>query len=98
MNGTFTTIDIAGSLETEANGINATGQIVGYSEDNTGFFHGFLATPSPVFAGTPGKANCFGQSIAALARQYRGLNGAAAALGYSDVSALQNAIMTFCED
>lgn len=50
----------------------------------------------PVFAGTPGKANCHGQSVAALARQYGGLNGAAAALGYADVSALQNAIMAFC--
>ena len=32
------------------------------------------------FAGTPGKANCHGQSVSALARQYHGLNGAAAAL------------------
>jgi hypothetical protein len=50
----------------------------------------------PVFAGTPGKANCHGQSVSALARQYGGLNSAAAALGYADVSALQNAIMAFC--
>jgi hypothetical protein len=50
----------------------------------------------PVFAGTPGKANCHGQSVSALARQYGGLNSAAAALGYSDVSALQSAIMAFC--
>jgi probable HAF family extracellular repeat protein len=96
MNGNFTTIDISGSLLTEANGINASGQIVGYSEDNTGFFHGFLATPSSMFVGTPGKANCYGQSVSTLARQYRGLNAAASALGYSDVSALQNAIVAFC--
>jgi hypothetical protein len=51
---------------------------------------------TPVFAGTPGKANCHGQSVSALAKQYGGLNGAAAALGYSNVSALQNAIMAFC--
>jgi hypothetical protein len=51
----------------------------------------------PVFAGTPGKANCHGQSVSALARQYGGLNSAAAALGYADVSALQSAIMAFCE-
>ena len=38
-----------------------------------------------------------GQSVAALAKQYGGLNNAAAALGYSDVSTLQSAIMTFCE-
>jgi hypothetical protein len=50
----------------------------------------------PAFAVTPGKANCFGQSVSALARQYGGLNGAAAALGYSGVNALQNAILAFC--
>jgi len=50
----------------------------------------------PVFAGTPGKANCHGQSVSALARQYGGLNAAAAALGYADVSTLQSAIMMFC--
>jgi hypothetical protein len=49
------------------------------------------------FAGTPGKANCHGKSVSALAQQYRGLNAAAAALGYPDVGALQNAILTFCE-
>jgi hypothetical protein len=51
----------------------------------------------PTFAGTPGKSNCHGQSVSTLARQYGGLNSAAAALGYSDVSALQNTIMAFCE-
>ena len=51
----------------------------------------------PIFAGTPGKPNCFGQSVSALARQYGGLNNAAAALGYPSVRALQEAIMTFCE-
>jgi hypothetical protein len=53
---------------------------------------------APVFAGTPGKSNCHGKSVSALAQQYGGLNGAAAALGYADVSALQNAILAFCED
>jgi len=51
---------------------------------------------SPVFAGTPGKANCHGQSVSALARQFGGLNAAAEALGYPSVDALQNAIMEFC--
>jgi DNA-binding beta-propeller fold protein YncE len=59
---------------------------------------GIFIQPAPRFAGTPGKANCHGQSVSALARQYGGLNAGAAALGYSDVSALQNAIMAFCED
>jgi lipocalin len=51
----------------------------------------------PVFAGTPGKANCDGKSVSALAKEYGGLNNAAAILGYSSVSALQDAIMAFCE-
>ncbi len=52
----------------------------------------------PIFAGTPGRANCFGTSVAALAQQYHGLNAAAAALGYASVPALQNAILTYCDD
>jgi hypothetical protein len=51
---------------------------------------------SYVFTGTPGKPNCHGQSVSALARQAGGLNNAAAALGYPTVDALQNAIMEFC--
>ena len=50
----------------------------------------------PVFAGTPGQPNCSGQSVSALAKQFGGLDGAAAALGFADVSALQNAITQFC--
>ena len=49
------------------------------------------------FAGTPGKANCHGKSVSALARQFGGLNNAAAALGFPSVQALQDAIMAFCE-
>ena len=49
------------------------------------------------FAGTPGKPNCFGKSVSALARQYGGLNAAAEALGYPSVRALQQAILEFCE-
>jgi hypothetical protein len=51
---------------------------------------------SPVFAGTPGKPNCHGQSVSALARQFGGLNGAAAVLGFSSVQELQDAIAAFC--
>jgi hypothetical protein len=69
--------------------------IVGGNLDNDGVGAGWVFV-QPVFAGTPGKANCHGQSVSALARQYGGLNNAAAALGYSDVSALQGAIMAFC--
>jgi len=51
----------------------------------------------PVFAGTPGKANCYGQSVSALAQQYGGFNNATAALGYPSTSALQNAVEDYCE-
>jgi hypothetical protein len=51
----------------------------------------------PVFAGTPGEENCHGQSVSALARQFGGLNNAAAALGFPSVQALQDAIMAFCQ-
>jgi hypothetical protein len=50
----------------------------------------------PRFAGTRGHANCYGKSVSALARQFRGLNAAAAALGFPSVPALQNAILAFC--
>jgi len=52
---------------------------------------------SPVFAGTVGKPNCHGQSVSALARQFGGLNGAAEALGYPSVQALQDGISAFCD-
>jgi hypothetical protein len=45
----------------------------------------------------PGKANCHGKSVSALAQQFGGLNAAAAALGYSSVRELQKAILEFCE-
>jgi hypothetical protein len=50
----------------------------------------------PIFAGTPGNANCHGQSVSGIAQQYGGLSGAAAALDYSSVSALQDAISVYC--
>jgi len=52
--------------------------------------------PAPTFAGTPGFSNCHGQSVAALAQQFGGLNAAAAALGFPSEKALQTAIRTFC--
>ena len=48
------------------------------------------------FAGMPGKPNCHGQSVSALAKQYGGLDAAAAALGYSSVQVLQNAVAVYC--
>lgn len=58
---------------------------------------GIFIQPGPRFAGTPGKADCVGVSVAALVRQYGGLNAAAASLHYPSVRALQQAIMAFCE-
>jgi YVTN family beta-propeller protein len=58
---------------------------------------GLFIQPAPKFAGTPGKANCYGKSASALVRQDHGLNAAAAALGFSSVRELQNAILEFCE-
>ena len=48
-------------------------------------------------AGTPGQANCHGESISALAKQFGGLDTAASALGFPSVQALQNSFTTFCE-
>ena len=56
----------------------------------------WIFSEQPVFAGTPGKANCHGQSVSALAKQYGGLNNAAAALGFDRMSALQKAVGEFC--
>jgi hypothetical protein len=51
---------------------------------------------SPFFAGTPGQANCHGQSVSALAQKFGTLDAAAAALGFSGVPAIQNSVKTFC--
>jgi endonuclease/exonuclease/phosphatase family metal-dependent hydrolase len=48
-------------------------------------------------AGTPGFSNCFGVSISTLSHQFRNdLDGAAKALGFSNVQALRNAVRAFC--
>lgn len=53
---------------------------------------------APAFAGTPGRANCHGKSVSALAQQFGGLEAAASALGFPSVQALQDAIREFCEE
>lgn len=57
----------------------------------------FLAITRPSFAGQPGKANCFGQSVSALSNQYGGLDAATSALGFASLRALQTAIREFCQ-
>ena len=48
------------------------------------------------FARQPGKANCHGKSVSALAQKYGGMDSAVSALGFSGVNALQDAIKAFC--
>jgi hypothetical protein len=74
---------------------DASTAIVGGPTDNS-IVGAAWVFAQPVFAGTPGKANCLGQSVSALAQQYGGLNSAAAVLGFASVDALQNAILAFC--
>ena len=52
----------------------------------------------PVFAGTPGTQSCHDTSTAALTVKGGGLAAAAKALGYKNVTQLQNAITAFCGD
>jgi hypothetical protein len=46
--------------------------------------------------GTPGAANCHGRTMSALARDFGGVDGAAGALGFSTVAALQGVVRDFC--
>jgi hypothetical protein len=82
--------DTSGNLlgTTQIGGAGAVGTI--FEITASGF------VPPPQFAGTPGKANCRSQSVSALAKKYGSLAAAAAALGYSSVQVLQNAIAEYC--
>jgi len=48
-------------------------------------------------AGTPGVANCLGQTIAALAHEFGSTYSAASSLGFSSVQALQGGFTLFCK-
>jgi len=52
---------------------------------------------APVYAGTPGRPNCHGKSVSALAQTYGDLATAASALGFASVAALQNDIRIYCQ-
>ncbi len=58
---------------------------------------GVFIQPAPRFAGVAGSKNCHGTSVSALATKFGGLDAAAAALGFSNVQGLQDAIRAFCE-
>jgi hypothetical protein len=47
-------------------------------------------------AGTPGRANCHGKTVSALAHQFGGIHRAVSAVGFSSVSALQNELRAYC--
>jgi len=47
-------------------------------------------------AGTPGQANCHGQTVSAMATEFGGIDASASTLGYSSVDALQDGIRVFC--
>jgi hypothetical protein len=70
--------------------------ILGGPGDSQNAGAAWLFAQPPVFAGTPGYSNCYGQSVSALVGQSGGLNGAAAALGYASVGALQDGILAVC--
>jgi hypothetical protein len=89
---------LAGSLTGGGGGsFNAGTEQILMAGIQTGDGEVVITATAPVFAGTPGKANCHGKSVSALAQQYGGLNNAAAALGLDSVNALQEAIGDFCE-
>jgi len=48
-------------------------------------------------AGTPGQANCQGQTVSALALQFGGVDASASTLGYSGADVLQDAVRLFCQ-
>ena len=48
-------------------------------------------------AGTPGKANCLGKTISALAQEFGSTYSAASSLGFSSVQALQDGFTRFCK-
>jgi len=47
-------------------------------------------------AGTPGRANCHGKTVSAVAHGFGGIDASASTLGYSSVDALQDGIRVFC--
>ncbi len=48
-------------------------------------------------AGTPGRPNCHGKTVSAVARQFGGVASAASVLGFSSVSDLQDGLKVYCE-
>jgi hypothetical protein len=92
---------VIGNYATGLNVANNFGQQAQYDGGPVRFPHEnagpIMANPCPsFFAGTPGAANCHGESVSQLAQLYGGMSNAASALGYSSVKDLQDAIRAFC--
>lgn len=49
-------------------------------------------------AGTPGQANCHGQTVSALAVQFGDLEASVSTLGYSGTDVLEDAVRLFCQE
>src|SRR5215472_8837599 len=47
-------------------------------------------------AGTPGKANCHGKTVSAMAQEFGGIDASGSTLGYSSTDVLQDAVRLFC--
>lgn len=77
---------------------DASGNLVGTTSvggtDNDGTV--FKLTLSTTFQGIPGQPNCKAQGLSFDAQKYGGLAHAASSLGYSSVTALQNAVAAYC--
>jgi hypothetical protein len=69
-------------------------QHLGWSQRND--VTAYFLPQAPPLAGDTNKANCFGQSVAALNRAFGNQPAAAAALGYASVDALHDASREFC--
>src|SRR5215469_3799548 len=70
------------------------GDIIGAGTFNMTFSLGGNTVPG---VGTPGQANCHGQTVSALALQFGGIDRSASTLGYSSTDALQDGIRVFCQ-
>ena len=69
------------------------GDILGAGAFNMAFSLGGNTVPA---AGVPAHANCEGQTVAAMARQFGGIDTSAAKLGYATTDALHDGIRVFC--
>jgi len=69
------------------------GDIVGAGTFNMTFS---LSGNTVPVVGTPGQANCHGQTVSAMASQFQGIDASVSTLGYSSSAALQEGVRVFC--